>query len=125
MDLKIELLKVNKEIKALTKEVEKLIVAAAKAEKAKTTKGKVVNEVVKKKIAAKKPTVKKPAAKKSIKLSAVDTILGIIIKSKKGIDTAALMKKTAFNNKKVHNIIYKLNKQGKIKSEGRGLYIKA
>jgi len=46
-------------------------------------------------------------------------------KSQKGVNTAALAKKTGFNEKKIHNIFYKLKKQGKFKSEGKGVYVKA
>lgn len=57
--------------------------------------------------------------------TAADTILNIIKKSRKGIDTAALKKKTGFSEKKIRNSIYKLKKQGQIKSERRGIYVKA
>lgn len=114
MDLKKELLTVNKEIKALTKMVEKLIVATGKVEKSKrkTAKSKAV-----KKAPAKKGTAKKPE-----RLSAIDAVFAIIKRSKKGIDTAALMKKTGFNEKKIHNTVYKLKKKGKIKAEKKGVY---
>jgi len=48
-----------------------------------------------------------------------------IKRSKKGIATAALMEKTGYNQKKVTNIVFKLRKQGKIKNEGKGVYVKA
>ena len=35
------------------------------------------------------------------------------------------MKKTGFSEKQIHNIVYKLKKQGKVKSEGKGVYVKA
>ena len=62
-------------------------------------------------------TVTKPA-------TAVDTVRKIINRSKKGVGTAALMKKTGFDSKKMHKIVYKLKKQGKVKSVGRGVYLK-
>ena len=64
----------------------------------------------------------KSAAKKP--LTAADTVLGVIKRSKKGVDTAALMKKTGYDRKKVANIVFKLRKQGKIKSEKKGVYVK-
>ena len=72
----------------------------------------------------KKAAVKavKPAAKKP--LTAADTVLGVIKRSKKGVDTATLMKKTGYDRKKVANIVFKLRKQGKIKSEKKGVYLK-
>ena len=73
---------------------------------------------------AKKIAVKKPAAKKTTK-TAIDTVLAIIRRSEKGVDTATLKKKTGFKDQKVYNTVSKLKKQGKIKSVGRGVYVKA
>jgi len=36
-----------------------------------------------------------------------------------------LKKKTGFKDNIIHNIVYKLKKQGKIKSAGKGVYVKA
>jgi predicted Rossmann fold nucleotide-binding protein DprA/Smf involved in DNA uptake len=126
-NLKKDLNAVNKEIKALAKKVDKLIVEAGKLEKpkvAKKPKAKIVKKKSVKKTVTKKIAVKKPATKKPTK-TAVDTILGVIKRSKKGVNTAALIKKTGFNAKKVQNIIFKLKKQGKIKSEKKGIYLLA
>ena len=46
-------------------------------------------------------------------------------RSKNGVDMATLKKKTGFNNKKIQNAIFGLKKQGKIKSGGKGIYVKA
>ena len=78
-----------------------------------------------KKTAAKKAapkTVKKASPKKTIAPTATDTVYQIISHSKNGADTATLKKKTGFSDKKIHNIIYKLKKQGKIKSQAKGVY---
>jgi len=87
-----------------------LIVAVDKFEKLKITK----------KVAA-----KKPATKKIKKISAIATVLGLIQESLEGIDTAILVKKTGFANAKIHMVVYKLKKQGKVKSEKKGFYVKA
>ncbi|MBW1692970.1 MAG: hypothetical protein JRJ41_02185 [Deltaproteobacteria bacterium] len=71
----------------------------------------------------KKSVVKKAAPKKPT--TAAETVLKIIKRSKKGVSPATISEKTAFDPKKVHNIVYKLKKQGKIRSVGRGLYLKA
>ena len=84
-------------------------------------KAKVVKKAPVRKAPAKK-VVKKAAAKKPA--TAVDTVLKVINRSKKGVDTAALMKKTGFSQRKIHNVIYKLKKQGKVKSVGKGVYLK-
>ena len=119
-NLKKSLQSVNKDLNALSKKVDKIIVAASKLEKPKTVKKKAA-----KKVAVKKPAAKKPAAKKPVKLTAADTLFAVIKRSKKGVGVAELMKKTEFDLKKTYNIIYKLKKQGKIKSVEKGVYKKA
>lgn len=68
---------------------------------------------------------KKAAPKKAAKATASDMVLKIINRSKKGVDSATLVKKTGFNKKKVANLVFKLRKQGKIKSVSKGVYAKA
>ncbi len=75
---------------------------------------------------AKKAVAKKKApAKKTRKGSASETVLSIIGRTKKGVNTAAIKKKTGFKDNNIRMIVYRLKKQGKIKSGGRGLYVKA
>ena len=114
MNLKKDLQAVNRDIKALAKKVEKMIAAIGKLEKPKAVKAKPAKKVIS----------KRPAAKKVTGVTAADAVMGIIKRYKKGVGTAALMKKTGFDQKKVFNIVYKLKKQGKIKSSGRGVYLK-
>ena len=112
-ELKRDFQYVLNSLSALTQKTEKMIKRLEKLEKAQ---------------AAKKPkakAVKKAIAKKSTKLSASETVLAIVKRSKKGIDTIALRKKTGFEGRKIGDIIYRLKKQGKIKSGGRGLHVKA
>ena len=68
---------------------------------------------------------KEKETKKEKEMTAGDTILNIIEKSREGVDVAALQKETGFTTKKIHNIVYKLKKQGKIISERKGFYKKA
>jgi len=75
--------------------------------------------------APKEPKGEPKAAKKPTRLSASETVLAIIKRSRKGIDTATLKKKTGFEGRKVGDIIFRLRKQGKIKSERKGLYVEA
>ena len=51
-----------------------------------------------------------------------DKILAIVNRSKKGVDTATLIKKTGFDQKKVRNILHRTYKQGKITRAGKGIY---
>jgi hypothetical protein len=72
-----------------------------------------------------KKAAKTSAPQKEKKATATGTVLQIISRSKNGVDTATLKKKTGFNDKKIHNIIYKLKNKGEIKSEKKGIYVKA
>ena len=47
-----------------------------------------------------KPAKKAPATKKAATVTATDQVLKIINRSKKGVNTATLMKKTGFDQKK-------------------------
>ena len=111
-------------LKALTKQTEKLIKAVAKFEKAQAAAKR--KPKAKAKTAKKAPAKKKPVAKKKgAKLTATDQVLGIIKRSKKGVDTPTLMKKTGFGERTVRNILNRAGKQGKIKRAGRGVYVGA
>jgi hypothetical protein len=57
------------------------------------------------------------------RVTATDQVLDIINRSKKGVNTATLMKKTGFDRQKVWNILQRTYKQGKIKRVERGIYI--
>jgi hypothetical protein len=56
-------------------------------------------------------------------LAAIDVVLDAIKRSKQGIGFAAIQAKTGFDEKKIRNIIFRLNKIGKIKRKSRGIYI--
>jgi hypothetical protein len=105
----------NRDLTALSKKVDKLIVQVGKLEKPKSAK----------KTTAKAKPVKKVVAKQSAKLTAADTLFGIIKKFKKGTDVATLMKNTGFNRRKIYDNVKLLKKQGKIRTAGIGVYIKA
>jgi predicted Rossmann fold nucleotide-binding protein DprA/Smf involved in DNA uptake len=121
-NLKKDLQTVNKELKALAKKTESLLKAVDKFEKpkAKPAKAKAVKKTPVKKVAP-----KKAAPKKAKPATAADTILAIINRSKKGVNVSTLMEKTGFNRKKIYNNVKVLNKQGKIKSVRKGVYVKA
>jgi len=73
---------------------------------------------------AKKRVVRKAPTKKKAKVTAIDTVIKIIKRTKKGVNTASLKKKTGFSDKKIWNIINRLKKQGEIKSARKGVYVK-
>jgi len=67
---------------------------------------------------------KKAASKKPRKKTATDTVLNIIQRSRKGVDTETLVKRTGFDKKKIWGIVHRLKQEGKIKSAGYGSYVK-
>ena len=78
-----------------------------------------------KKVQTAKKSVQKAANKKVDKTAtASDQVLGLIARSKKGVGMAVIIEKTGYGQKKVANIIYRLRKQGKIKSISKGVYAK-
>jgi putative endonuclease len=117
---------VNKDLKTLSKKVDKMIVAVGKLEKpkAKVAKAKPAKKTAPKAKPLKKVPAKKPAAKKTKKISAADTILGIIKRHKKGIEVDVLKKKAGLSNEIIYNTVSRLRKQGQIKSKRRGFYEK-
>jgi putative endonuclease len=121
-NLKKDLQAVNKDLNALVKKTESLLKAVDKLDK---PKAKPAKAKAPKKTPLKKAAVKKPSPKKAATVTAADTVLAIINRSKKGVGTAALMKKTGYNQKKISNLVFKLKKQDKIKSVDKGIYLKA
>jgi hypothetical protein len=118
MTMKTELAAVQKKLTTIKLKVDKLIAAVEKSESkvAKPSKSKAVKAT---------PVKKAPSKKKATKVTATDQVLKIINSSKNGVDTASLMKKTGFNQKKVTNILQRTYKQGKIKRAEKGIYVGA
>jgi hypothetical protein len=108
---KKDLQALNRDIKALERKMAKMIAAAEKSKKA------TPNQ--------RRPAKKAPPAKKTVQPTATDQVLNIIKRSKNGVDTATLMTKTGFNQKKVRNILQRTYKQGKIKRVEKGIYVGA
>jgi len=117
-NLKKDLQAVNKKLNALSGKVEKMIAAVGKSEKPKANKAKPVRKAVVK-------TGKTAVAKKVTGKTASETVLAIIKKSRKGLDTAGLKEKTGLKERKIWDAVKTLKKQGKIKSEVRGIYVRA
>ncbi len=139
--LKKDLEAILKTLNGLVQKVQKLQeqigeqAKPTKKPKAKAVKKKAVKKAPARKVAAKKAPVKKVAVKKAAPKKAVpkkakpataaDTVLAIINRYKKGVNNAALMEKTGYNQKKISNLVFKLRKQGKVKSVAKGVYVKA
>jgi len=122
LTIKTELTAMKKNLTAISKKLEKLLKAVEKSGKATVTKASKA-KAVKAQPAKKAP--KALAKKKAVKATATDQVLKIINRSKKGVDTASLMKKTGFDQKKVRNILNRTFKQGKIKRADKGIYVGA
>ena len=114
MTITKDLQAISKELMKLVKQTEKLAAELGKAEKpaAKSVKPKTKS----------KPATKKALAKPAKKTD-TDKLLAIINRSKKGVDTATLMKKTGFDQKKVRNMLNRTYKQGKITRVEKGIYV--
>lgn len=112
---------VSKELKSLAKQTDKLIKAVDKLEKGQGAK--------KAKTTAKAKTTRKAPAKKAAgkpaESTATDQVLGIIMRSKDGVDVPTLVKKTGLEDKQIRNIVFRAFKQERIKRAGRGSYVRA
>jgi len=73
----------------------------------------------------KKMAAKKVSKKTATQPTAADTVYKVIARYKKGANMAAIKQKTGYDNKKINNLVYKLKKQGTIKNEAKGVYVKA
>jgi hypothetical protein len=103
---KKDLQALRKQIQTLEKKMDKLVAAAGK-----TVKPNAAN--------------KAPVKKGTKKLTATDQVLGIINRSKTGVNIKTLMEKTSFSQKKVTNILQRTYKRGKIKRVAKGVYVRA
>ena len=110
MTMEKEFKALQKDIKGIQKKIDSFIKALETEQKAKAPKAKAK---------------KAPAKKKATKVTAADQVLKIIKRSKRGVDTATLMKKTGFNQKKVTNILQRTFKQGKIQRAAKGVHVSA
>ncbi len=110
--VKKDLQAVSKTLKQLTKKTERIAKKLAKLEKAKPTR-------------KSKPKARPKAIKKSPRVSSSGTVLAIIESSRKGIDVTTLRKKSGLEGRKINDIVHRLKKEGKIKTSGRGVYVKA
>ena len=98
MSFKDELLAVGTEIREISRQINSLADSIEKQER-------------------------KPAKRNNSSRSAIDSVKRIVRRSRKGVDTETLMKKTGFNRTKVYNTLYQLKAKGEIKSKERGRYI--
>ncbi|MGD9322209.1 MAG: hypothetical protein PVH99_19705 [Desulfobacteraceae bacterium] len=116
-EVKKDLQALTRQLKALARDTERLAKKLDKLQKAQAAKKPKVKRRA-------RPAKKKVTKKRAPKLSASQSVLNIIKRSSKGVDTATLRKKTGFQGRKVRDILYRLKKQRKIRSPRKGVYIK-
>ena len=119
---KSQMKKLQRDLKAILKTIYSL---AQKVEKMqKEVDNKIKTNKKQKPKAVKKAPTNKVVVRKTAPASAADKIFAIIKRSK-GVNIETLMNKTGYERKAVYNVIYKLTKQGKIKTVTKGVYVKA
>ena len=69
--------------------------------------------------------LKGPVGTRKAAVTAVDMVFDVIKRSREGLGFAEIQAKTGFGDKKIRNIIFRLNKTGKIKRKSRCIYIAA
>lgn len=70
----------------------------------------------------KKVVFKNGVVQKIKRIPSTQIVYDAIRGSAQGMDTTALMKSTGFDQRKIHNVIFSLKKQGRIVSPKRGIY---
>ena len=111
-------------LKALSKEINLIAIQVGRATKPqakKTVRTKPVKKATKAK-APKKLTQKKTVPSSKGSASNVDKVFETIKNADGGINNASIVGKTGLSQKQVANVIFKLKKQGKIKSVSRGVF---
>jgi len=66
---------------------------------------------------------RKAARRRNGAVPAADAVLEAIKRSKQGLKFADIQAKTGYPDKKIRNIIFRLNKLSKIKRHSRGVYV--
>jgi hypothetical protein len=99
----------SKQVERITKQVDKL----QPAKKAPAKRKKAVRKVAVRRKAA-------PAKGKTV----LDTVFGVIKRSKNGATIATLKKKTGLDSRQLSNALYKLSKKRMVHAKSRGLYVK-
>ena len=134
-DVQKELSAISTTLSSLVKQVEKIVeaieTAGGKAAAVKKTRPakKAKAPAKRTRAAAKKSRAKKVAGKTDSQETAgaqsmLDSIYGMISRSRAGITVERLKKKTGLESRQVSNALYKLTKKGKVETLSRGLYVK-
>lgn len=110
----------SRTLKAMMQEMSHLIERVDKLEKREG------HEVPYKRVSTKSQGVlKRPRYGTTSTLSATDRVLKIIKRHRRGVDIGKLKAATGYDDGKIGNILYRANKEGKIKRVSRGVYVAA
>lgn len=97
----------SKQVSKITKQVEKLTFTTAATPR---------------RTAVKKSPGKAARVRKD---TVLDSVMGAINRSPKGISIAQLKQKTALGDRQLSNALYKLTKKGIVHAKSRGVYVKS
>jgi anti-sigma factor ChrR (cupin superfamily) len=106
---KMSLEKISSDLMKVAKQIDEVVAQLDTQTTSKPAKKTAVKRVSKQKVSAKQP-------------AAIDTVFNLIKGYRRGASVAAIKKKTGYDDKKIHNLVYKLKKQRKIKNVARGVY---
>lgn len=74
---------------------------------------------------AKPPQTGDGPARRAAKETQMDAIVSMVRRTAGGVTTAALKEKTGLTERQIWSVVYRAEKQGKIKKTKRGLYVAA
>jgi hypothetical protein len=115
--LKKDLVSVAKDLKGLQKKTEQMAKRLGKIEMSQGAQTR--------RKTAKKVVPKKGPTRKARQRTGIDIVFNIIKKSRKGVGTDTLKRRTGFDQVRVFNTINALKRKGMVKNAGRGVYVKA
>ena len=110
------LVSLSKQVERITKQVDKL----QPAKKAPAKRKKAVRKAAVRKKAAPARRKAAPAKGKTV----LDTVYGVIKRSRNGATIATLKTKTGLDSRQLSNALYKLSKKRMVHAKSRGLYVK-
>jgi lambda repressor-like predicted transcriptional regulator len=114
--IQTQLKTISKSLASLSKQVERITKQVDKLQPAKKAPAKRKKAV--RKVAVRRKTA--PAKGKTV----LDTVYGVIKRSKKGATIATLKTKTGLDSRQLSNALYKLSKKRMVYAKSRGLYVK-
>ena len=110
------LVSLSKQVERITKQVDKL----QPAKKAPAKRKKAVRKAAVRRKAAPARRKAAPAKGKTV----LDTVYGVIKRSRNGATIATLKTKTGLDSRQLSNALYKLSKKRMVRAKSRGLYVK-